>query len=196
MELSLNEVNEEDRGVIAPCGIICLGCEVHKDESLQAAKTIIEIWEGFNLPDVSAVVGMKAQDVNNTLVTLREYVARREKAGQCPGCFKGGGPSAMCSLAKCVKSRGYWTCAECEDFKPESPEHCPHSDADLASTRMGSRRETLNMICKRYSSNNSENLKRCREIGYPAFIAETREKVRQGWRTWQVISNEKVMTRG
>ena len=59
MELSLNEVKEEERGVIAPCGIICLGCEIHKDESLQAAKSIIEIWEGFNLPDVSAVVGMK-----------------------------------------------------------------------------------------------------------------------------------------
>jgi len=196
MELSLNEVKEEDRGVIAPCGIICLGCEIHKDESLQAAKSIIEIWEGFNLPDVSAVVGMKAQEVNNTLGTLRQYVAIREKAGQCPGCFKGGGPSAMCSIAKCVKSRGYWTCAECEYFNPESQEPCPHSDADLASTRMGSRRETLTMVCRRYSSNNSENLRRCREVGYPAFIAETKEKVRKGWRTWQVISNEKLMTPG
>ncbi len=116
MKLNLNDVNEEDRGVIAPCGIICLGCDVHLQESLQAAKTIIKIWEGFNLPDVAVLVGLKAQEVCNTLDTLGEYVVRREKAGPCPGCFKAGGPSAMCSIAKCVKSRGYWTCAECDDL--------------------------------------------------------------------------------
>ena len=194
MKLSLNDVNEEDRGVIAPCGIICLGCDVHMHESLQAAKTIIEIWEGFNLPDVAVLAGLKSQEVCNTLETLREYVDRREKAGPCPGCFNGGGPSAMCSIAKCVKSKGYWTCAECPDFNPESDEPCPHSDADLASVPLGSRRETSALIRRRYSTNNVENLRRCREVGYPTFIAEAKEKVRTGWRTWQVISNEMLFT--
>ena len=194
MKLILNDVNEEDRGLIAPCGIICLGCDVHMNESLQAAKTIIKIWEGFNLPDVAVLAGLKSQEVCNTLETLREYVDRREKAGPCPGCFNGGGPSAMCSIAKCVKSKGYWTCAECPDFNPESDEPCPHSDADLATMPLGSRRETSALIRRRYSTNNVENLRKCREVGYPAFIAEAKEKVRTGWRTWQVISNEMLFT--
>lgn len=194
MKLTLNDVNEEDRGVIAPCGIMCLGCDLHRDESLEAAKTIIKIWEGFNLPDVAVVVGLKAQEICNTLETLTEYVERRGEAGPCPGCFKGGGPSAMCSIAKCVKSKGYWTCAECEDFNPESEDPCPHSDTGLTSISLGSRRETFALLCKRYSANNVENLRKCREMGYPAFIAETEEKVRTGWRTWQVISNEMLFT--
>jgi len=192
MRLTLDDVSEDDRGVVAPCGIICLGCEIHRDESLEAAKTIIKIWEGFNLPDVSAVVGLKAQDVNNTLETLREYVEKRGKAGPCPSCYIGGGP--QCSIAKCVKSLGYWTCAECDDFNPDSEVPCPHSDAELASIPLGSRQETSGMLCKRYSANNAQNLKRCREIGYPAFIRETRGKVGTGWRTWQVISDEMLFT--
>ena len=66
MKLALKDVNEEDRGVIAPCGIICLGCDFHQDESLQAAKRIIEIWEGINLPDISGLVGLKAQEIIDT----------------------------------------------------------------------------------------------------------------------------------
>ena len=194
MKLTLNDVNEKDRGVIAPCGIMCLGCDLHRDESLEAAKTIIKIWEGFNLPDVAVVVGLKPEEVCNTLETLRKYVERREKAGPCPGCFKDGGPSAICSIAKCVNSKGYWTCAECEDFNPESEDPCPHSDTELTSMPLGSRRETFALICKRYCANNIENLRKCREIGYPAFIEETEEKVRAGWRTWQVISNEMLFT--
>jgi hypothetical protein len=190
LKLALKDVNEEDRGVIAPCGIICLGCDFHQEESLQAAKRVIEIWEGFNLPDISGLIGLKAQEILDTLKTLREYVDRREKAGPCLGCFKDSGPSAMCSVAKCVKSKGYWTCAECEDCNLESEHPCPHSDTGLTSIPFGSRQQTSALIRKRYNANNTENLRKCREIGYPAFIAETREKVRTGWRTWQVISNE------
>jgi hypothetical protein len=190
VELALKDVNEEDRGVVAPCGIICLGCDGHQDESLQAAKRVIEIWEGMNLPDVSVLAGLKAQEIIDTLKTLKEYVDRKEKTGPCPGCFKDGGPSAFCSVAKCVKSKGYWTCAECEDCNLESEAPCPHSDTELASTPLGSRQQTSVLTRKRYNANNIENLKKCREIGYPAFIAETKEKVRTGWRTWQVISNE------
>ena len=192
MKLALKDVNEEDRGVIAPCGIICLGCDGYQDESLQAAKKVIEIWEGMNLPDVSVLAGMKAQEIIDTLKTLRVYVDRKEKGGPCPSCFKGGGPSAFCSVAKCVKSKGYWTCAECDDFNPESEFPCPHTDTDVASTPLGSRQQASALICKRYNANNIENLKRCREIGYPAFITETREKVGSGWRTWQVISSESL----
>jgi hypothetical protein len=51
------------------------------------------------------------------------------------------------------------------------------------------------VISRRYSRNNLENLKRCREIGYPAFVEEVTKKVEGGWRTWQVISRERLFTR-
>ena len=37
-------------------------------------------------------------------------------------------------------------------------------------------------------------LKKCREIGYLAFIEEAKEKVANGWRTWQIISKDMVFT--
>jgi len=46
-----------------------------------------------------------------------------------------------------------------------------------------------------YNRDTCNNLKKCREIGYKAFIKEAREKVENGWRTWQVISDEMVFTK-
>jgi len=192
MNLKLDDVKEEDRMVMSPCGIICLGCDLHKNEGLEAAKTVVKIWKGFNFPDLAGAFGFKTEEVVNTIETLKKYIDGREGAGECPGCFEGGWPSEICSVSKCVRSKGYWTCAECEDFDPGANNPCPNSDSDPGP--MGSRKETLARICIRYASNNVENLKRCCEIGYPAFIAETREKVGKGWRTWQVISKENVFT--
>jgi len=43
MKLSLAAVNEGDLGLLAPCGIICAGCDWHTNESSKAVKTIIQI---------------------------------------------------------------------------------------------------------------------------------------------------------
>jgi len=194
MELTLDDVREEDRGVISACGIVCLGCDIHKDESLEAAKTVVKIWEGFNLEDVSAAFGLEPKEISSTLSTLKKFIKLREETGPCPGCFKGGWPSEICAIAKCVRSKGYWTCAECEDYNTESTRPCPHIDS--TSTLLESRGEMSATVCKRYNLNNLENLKRCREIGYSAFIKEIREKVGNGWRTWQVISDEMLFSKG
>ncbi len=194
MKLTLNDVKEENRGIISPCGIICLGCDIHKNDSFEAAKSVIGIWEGWNLADVAIVAGLNTQEVNDTINTLKKFVEFREKGGPCPGCFNGGGPSTICAISKCVKEKGYWTCAECEGYETESKHPCPHPDAETTPLPLSSRGEMSAVICKRYSSNTLENLKKCREIGYPAFIEEVKEKVGKGWRTWQVISNEMVFT--
>ena len=78
MKITLNDVKEEDRGIIAPCGIICLGCDIHRDESLDAARTVIKIWQGFNLPDVAGAFRLEARQISNTLETLRKWVERGE----------------------------------------------------------------------------------------------------------------------
>lgn len=59
---------------------------------------------------------------------------------------------------------------------------------------MGNKAQMTKMICMRYNRNTCNNLQRCREIGYDAFIKEAKEKVENGWRTWQVVSNEMVFT--
>jgi hypothetical protein len=192
MVLRLDAVREEDRGVISPCGIVCLGCDIHRDESLEAAKTVVKIWEGFNLPDVASAFGLDPKDVVSTLNTLKKYIKLKEEAGPCPGCFKGGWPSEMCGIVQCVQSKGYWTCAECGDYDPDSKKPCPHFDADAPP--LGSRGGMSEFVCRRYDASNTENLKRCREIGYPQFISEIREEVDKGWRTWQIISDEMLFT--
>ena len=189
MELKLDDVKTEDRGILGPCGIVCLGCDLHKDESFEAAKTVVKIWEGFNFEDTAEVFGLNPQDVVRTLETLKKYISFKEESGPCQGCYIGGiAHCEMCPIVDCVKSKGYWTCAECEDFKPESEHPCPH--VETASTPFENKGATFAVVCKRYSDNNIENLKRCREIGYSAFISEIKEKTEKGWRTWQVISRE------
>ncbi len=92
----------------------------------------------------------------------------------------------MCSILQCVQAKGYWTCAECDQFTGDPAHVCPHSDA--SESPMGSRDRASKLICKRYQADNIENLVRCREIGYAAFIEEIHKKVADGWRTWQVIA--------
>ena len=98
----------------------------------------------------------------------------------------------MCAIAKCVKSKGYWTCAECDEYDPDSLSPCPHRDP--APMPMASRAGMSELICKRYAGTTAANLQRCREIGYAAFVEEAKEKVNQGYRTWQVISPEMVFS--
>jgi hypothetical protein len=192
MKLRVDEVKPEDRGVLAPCGIVCLACDLHQDESFEAAKKLVQIWEGFNFLDVSAAFGMDPQKVASTLETLKQYIKFREEAGHCPGCYIGGvGPCAVCPIVKCAGDKGFWTCAECEDYNPETEYPCPH--VGTGTSPLESKGAMFSMVCKRYSKNNLENLKRCREIGYPAFIAEVKEKTKKGWRTWQVISKEMLL---
>ena len=190
MKLSLNDIDDEDRGLLGPCGIICAGCDWHTNESCDAAKTVIQIWEGHNLADVAIMKGLSPQDVMAAIKTLKKYV----ETSSCPGCHKKEG-GFICSIGRCVMKKGYWTCAECEDYNPESTYPCPHTDTN-SYPGLPSRSEFSALACKRYNSNTIDNIKKCREIGYPAFINEMKEKVGNGWRTWQVISNEMVSSKG
>jgi len=50
------------------------------------------------------------------------------------------------------------------------------------------------MITKRYAGWNLENLKRIQEVGYRKFIDEMQAKVKKGFLTSDVISDEMVVT--
>ncbi len=193
-QINITDVKEEDRGLISPCGIICLGCDVYQGEGLEAAKKVVAIWEGFNLLDTAGLMGLDRKDITTTINTLKMYTAHGEVTGKCKGCYIGGGPSEMCGISKCVKSKNYWTCAECDDFDPDLDSPCTSGGGDNTMLPLSSAPEMSKIICKRYSSSTKENLKKCREVGYPEFIAEIKKKVDGGWRTWQVISDEMVFT--
>ena len=192
MSLKLEDIKAEDRGILAPCGIVCLGCDTYIGEGLEAAKNLKNIWEGANLKDMGMIIGLDPEDINISLKTLNKYIKANDK-GSCPGCFVGGFASEFCSISKCVKSKGYWTCAECEDYDPESKAPC--TNEEFSPVPMGNKAQMTKMICTRYSKDTCNNLKRCREIGYKEFMKEAKEKVENGWRTWHVISDEMVFTK-
>ncbi|MBU1056248.1 MAG: DUF3795 domain-containing protein [Proteobacteria bacterium] len=193
MDLKLLDVKPADLGKLAPCGIICLGCDQQTDESFEAAKTLVKIWEGFNMQDVGVAFGMDPEGVERTLETLKKYITIKEEMGSCPGCYVGGkGPCAICAIINCAKAKGYWTCAECDEYNPDSEYPCPHV-ATKVSSPFDSKGVMFALVCKRYNKNNIENLKRCREIGYPAFVSECKAEIGNGWRTWQIISKEDVL---
>lgn len=192
MSLKLEDINDEDRGLLSPCGILCLACDSHLGEGIDAAKKLVDIWEGWNLLDVGPALGLNAKGIKTTLKILKKYI-KMGVQGKCPGCFVNQEPpSAICGIANCVKSKGYWTCAECDEYDPESETPCPHINKD--SMPIADKGQWTKMICTRYSKDTNNNLKSCREVGYPEFIKEAKEKVAKGWRTWQIISDEMVIT--
>jgi hypothetical protein len=192
LSLKLETINEEDKGILSPCGILCLGCDSHTGEGVEAAKKLLEILEGFNFLDVGIGFGFSVKEIRTTLKVLEKF-SKMGKRGSCIGCFLNQGPpSSICGIAKCVKSKGYWTCAECSDYDPDSETPCPHITENSMS--LADKGQASKMICTRYSKDTINNLKRCREVGYPTFIKEAKEKVARGWRTWQIISDEMVFS--
>jgi len=194
MKLTLNDVKQEDRELLSPCGIICAGCDVYTHESAAAAKRIIAIWEGFNLADVAVLAGLNSEEVLTTIDTLRRFVKHRETRVTCRGCYGSGGPFRRCPIWKCVTSKGYWTCAECDEYDPGSEHPCPYSETNHPDVPLSSKGTMSALVCKRYQSHNTNNLRTCREIGYPAFIEAVKEQIRKGWRTWQVINDAEIFS--
>ncbi|MHA2122034.1 MAG: DUF3795 domain-containing protein [Promethearchaeota archaeon] len=192
LNLKLEDVKEEDKGIIAPCGIVCLGCDSHTEEGLEAVVKLKNIWEGSNLKDTGMTVGLNPEEINTTLEVLNKVIKSGER-GKCPGCYVGGLAGQFCGISKCVKSKGYWTCAECGDYNPDANNPCTNlGDNPMPMADPG---QMTKLICTRYSKNTCSNLKRCREIGYETFIKEAKVKVANGWRTWHVISDEMVFTK-
>jgi len=189
MQISIEDVPVEDRTILSPCGIVCLGCEKQLEESLYAARSLVNIWTGWNMGDVAAGFGITFPEVNQTIDILKKFIKNREENGPCRGC-----PST-CSISQCVESKGYLTCAECSKFDQGTNETCPNHDEEntnILGKPFGARSQAFEIVNKRYNCTNIDNLRRCQEIGYINFIGEMKEKVSGGWRTWQVISPENV----
>jgi hypothetical protein len=182
-KLDRDKMSPEESSLIAPCGIYCGACDPFLGKSKELARELFRIIDGFNIQDVAPIVlGLEREKMAEFLSILQQL----SEAKRCPGCLAGGGNPA-CPMKACAGGKGYLTCAECEKLPCSADE--THKDDDPMSAPA-----ILQMITRRYAGWNIENLKRIREVGYRAFIDEMQAKVKKGFLTSDVISDEMVLT--
>jgi len=170
---------EQQGGSIAVCGIYCGACP-HFQGRIRESATALRDWlDGWNFDDIAAFIlppGMNYQ-------TFREVLSAIANHEPCEGCREQANP--LCPVKLCAKSRNVTSCAECDDFTGDINAPCKNEEP----------LEIFRLISRRYSGWNLENLKRIREIGIEAFLAEMEKKISEGFSTCDVISREKVFKR-
>jgi len=178
--LDRDELAEGEKHLIAPCGIYCGACDLLLGNSRNLAKEMYRILNGFNMADVGPfIMGIKRERVLDFLNILEKW----SQGNKCPGCLLGG-YTPSCSIRDCSEQRGFLTCAECDSMPCNQLEQKP---SPKAATQ-------YELVSKRYSNWNIQNLERMKEVGYRRFIDEMQEKVRNGFLTSDVISREMVAT--
>lgn len=181
--LNRDKLRKEETYLIAPCGIYCGACDPFLGKSKDLAKELYRIINGFNIADVAPfVLGVEQGRIADFLKILEQM----SQADKCPGCLAGGG-NPNCPMKSCTEKQGYLTCAECAKMP------CNLSEQDTESVSPEAP-FFLELIIKRYSNWNIENLERIREAGYRQFVDEMQEKVKNGFLTSDVISSEMVIT--
>jgi hypothetical protein len=184
--LDPNELAENEKGLIAPCGIYCGACDLLLGNSRNLAKELYRILNGFNMADIGALaMGIERERVADFLNILQNWSQGKKCLGCVPGgCFPGGGiPS--CPVRDCSQQRGFLTCAECDSMPCNRSEEKPSPEAAAF----------FGLVIKRYSNWNIGNLERIRKVGYRRFVDEMQEKVRNGFLTSDVISREMVVSK-
>ncbi len=179
-KLDPNELNEGEKGLIAPCGIYCGACDLFWGHSRNLAREMYRILNGFNMADIGPLaMGIERERVVDFLNILQNW----SQGKKCPGCSPGGGiPS--CPVRACTQQRGFLTCAECVRMP------CNQLEEELLPEAAA----FLGLVMKRYSNWNIGNLERIREVGYRRFVDEMQKKVRSGFLTSDVISREMVVS--
>ena len=119
------------------------------------------------------------------IVEFLNILERWSEGEQCPGCLGGGGNPA-CAIRTCARSRGFLTCAECESMPCKRDAASENWLQDAAAF--------LELITQRYGDWNIMNLERIQEVGYRRFIDEMQEKVKSGFMTGDVITDEMLFT--
>lgn len=182
-KLDKDKITKAETNLIAPCGIYCGACDPFLGKSKALATELYRIIDGFNMQDVAPIVlGIEQEKMKAFLSILKQL----SEAGKCPGCLAGGG-NPGCPMKTCTGEKDYLTCAECDRLPCSAEEEEKGGDLMSAPAILG-------MITRRYAGWNLANLKRIQEVGYRKFIDEMQEKVRKGFLTSDVISDEMVVT--
>jgi hypothetical protein len=182
-KLDKEKLTQEETKLIAPCGIYCGACDPFLGKSRELAKELHRIIDGFNICDVAPIVlGLEHETMKEFLSILKQI----SEARKCPGCLAGGG-NPGCPMKTCTGEKGYLTCAECDRIP------CAADESEKADDPMNAP-AILKMITRRYAGWNLENLRRIQEVGYRKFLDEMQAKVKKGFLTSDVISDEMVVT--
>ena len=181
-DLDRDRLTTEETRLIAPCGIYCGACDMMLGKSRSNAQEMCRILKGFNFADVGPFFMGTDQG------KVQEFLDILERWGQgdrCPGCLGGGGNPA-CPIQICSNEKGYLTCAECDVMPCKRSAGNENWFQDAAAF--------LELITRRYNNWNIKNLERIKEIGYRRFIDEMQDKVKAGFMTSDVITDEMVFT--
>jgi len=173
--LDRDKLSAEEKCLVAPCGIFCGACDSYLGKSSELAQEMHRILDGFNIIDASLVAGFEQEKMADFMNILKAM----GQTDKCTGCLGGGCKVPACPIKGCAQEKGFLTCAECDKMPCNK------------SQELGMSWE---MITKRYSHWNVENLQRIREVGYPEFIDSMQKKVKSGFMTGDVISKEMVIT--
>jgi hypothetical protein len=144
--------------------------------------------KGFNIADVGPRLFGFDQPKLKDFLEILEIWSQGQK---CPGCWSGvcweGGGNVVCLVKACAEKQGFLTCAECS--KMPCNEYRGEEENELPRAA-----HALDLVTKRYSQWNIDNLKRIREIGYRRFLDEIQKMVKCGFLTSDVISSEMIVT--
>jgi len=177
--LERDKLTENEKCLIAPCGIYCGACDILLGNTRNLAKEMYRIMDGFNMADVGPLaMGIERERIVDFLNILQKW----SQASKCPGCLPGGGIRS-CPIRACLEQRGFLTCAECDMMPCNRLQQGPSAKAAAF----------FELVNRRYSNWNIRNLERIREIGYRRFVDEMQKKVRNGFLTSDVISRETVV---
>ena len=162
---------ENKRNMAAPCGLYCGACMVYGAHKRKDSEFLAQLKEQFtellsNLADGKMPPGAPPTSKNFDLARMKREI-QEDDCMHCKGCLSDvvAIQCRTCGFRECTMEKGITTCAECPDMPCQRV-------IDFNNDRMPHHSEVL------------ENLKRQKEIGIDAWLAEQEER----WRCVQCKS--------
>ena len=96
--------------LVAYCGLYCGDCVKHKGEISKLAQELKELLSQEKFEKIANMIPEleNYKEFSKVLDTISNI--------ECPiGCRAGGG-NAECEVKVCCQNKGYFTCAECDEF--------------------------------------------------------------------------------
>lgn len=103
-------MKEQDRNLVAYCGLNCAECFGYKMTVSEAAKSLRR-----------ELRAAKLKDAWTEIPFLGDYAAFKKSLDglamlRCPHACRGGGGNPWCKIRKCCQKKGFTGCWECADW--------------------------------------------------------------------------------
>jgi hypothetical protein len=177
------KLTRAEKYLFGKCGIFCQACSVvYTNEISKPARALRKVLDDLNISDPFHLVAPREKYEN-----FRDVLSYFIDGFHCSGCgdpnYHVMAPGAGdCPVRMCTREKGVFTCADCPEFE------------EKVMTGGVCSNPTMPLLNKRYSNWNVENLKRIKTLGYERHFQWMQEKIRSGFTTMEVISQERVFT--